>query len=122
MMRPIALMGVVGEPERVAEGPIQTLHKSRVEHVLCAQALPEEIKHAIEEHARHVELSLQLGAAHHRTVARHDPRLRITEFQELFLRVDTPAQPLATEPVKIRGYPRGRLGRMPPPTPHASLT
>src|SRR6202023_678175 len=100
MMRPIALMGVVGEPERVAEGPIQTLHKSRIEHVLCAHALPDEIKHAIEEHARHVELSLQLGAAHHWTVARHDPRLLIAEFQEFFLRVDATAKPAAAEPVE----------------------
>src|ERR1700720_231725 len=100
-MGPKALMGVVDELERIAEGPGQALHESLIEHVLCAHALPDLIKHAIEEHARHVELSLQLGAAHHRTVARHDPRLRITEFQELFLRVDTPAQPAATEPVKL---------------------
>src|ERR1700730_8303722 len=99
-MGPIALMGVVDELERIAEGPGQTLHKSLIEHVLCTHALPDEIKHAIEERARHVELSLQLGTAHHWTVARHDPRLRIGELQELFLRVGAPAQPAATEPVK----------------------
>jgi hypothetical protein len=48
-------MGVVGEPERVAEGPIEILHKSRIERVLWAHAL---LKHAVGEHAHHVELGL----------------------------------------------------------------
>src|SRR5262249_6470660 len=99
-MRPKALMGVVGETVRDTESPVQILHQSRIEHVLCAHALPDEFKHAIEEHARHVELILQFGAAHYRTMARHDPRLLIAEFQEFFLRIDAPTQPAAAKPVK----------------------
>ena len=59
-----------------------------------------QLEHAIEQHARHVELGLQLGAAYHGTVARHDPRLRIGELQEFLLRIGAPAQPSAAEPVQ----------------------
>ena len=64
-MRPKALMGVVDEPERIAEGPGQALHESLIEHVLCAHALPDLIKHAIESPQQlHLRLKVHVQSKH----------------------------------------------------------